>query len=42
VAGAGIIWLALLGPVITLLTHLSGSAIVSALTAPGALDPLVV
>ena len=41
-AGAGIIWLALLGPVITLLTHLSGSAIVSALTAPGALDPLVV
>jgi molybdate/tungstate transport system permease protein len=42
VAGAGIIWLALLGPVITLLTHLSGSAIVSALTAPGALDPLVI
>lgn len=42
VAGAGIIWIALLGPVIALLTHLSGSAIVSALTAPGALDPLVV
>ena len=42
IAGAGIIWIALLGPVITLLTHLSGSAIVSALTAPGALDPLVV
>jgi molybdate/tungstate transport system permease protein len=32
----------LLGPVITLATHLSGSAIVSALTAPGALDPLLV
>jgi molybdate/tungstate transport system permease protein len=28
--------------VITLATHLSGSAIVSALTAPGALDPLLV
>jgi molybdate/tungstate transport system permease protein len=42
VVGAGLIWIALLGPVITLLTHLSGSAIVSALTAPGALDPLVV
>ncbi len=42
VAGAGVIWLALLGPVIALLTHLSGSAIASALTAPGALDPLVV
>ena len=35
------IWIALLGPVIALLTHLSGSAIASALTAPGALDPLV-
>ncbi len=42
VAGAGIIWLALLGPVIALLTHLSWSAIVSSLTAPGALVPLVV
>jgi molybdate/tungstate transport system permease protein len=42
VAGTAIIWIALLGPVITLLTHLSGSAIVSALTAPGALDPVVV
>jgi molybdate/tungstate transport system permease protein len=42
VAGAGVIWIALLGPVITLLTHLSGHAIASALTAPGALDPLVV
>jgi molybdate/tungstate transport system permease protein len=42
VVGAGLIWIALLGPVITLLTHLSGSAIASSLTAPGALDPLVV
>ncbi len=42
VAGAGIIWLALLGPVFALLTHLSWSAIVSSLTAPGALVPLVV
>jgi molybdate/tungstate transport system permease protein len=42
IAGAGVIWIALLGPVIALLTHLSGSAIASALTAPGALDPLVV
>jgi molybdate/tungstate transport system permease protein len=42
VAGAAVIWVALLGPVIALLTHLSGGAISSALTAPGALDPLVV
>ena len=42
VAGAGIIWIALLGPVIALLTHMSGSAIASALTAPGALGPLLV
>jgi molybdate/tungstate transport system permease protein len=41
VIGALVIWLALLGPVIALLTHLSGSAIVSALTGPGDLDPLV-
>jgi len=41
VAGAAVIWLALLGPVIALFTHLSGSAIVTALTSPGALDPLV-
>ena len=40
--GAGIIWLALLGPVITLLAHLSWSAIGSSLSAPGALDPLLV
>ena len=32
----------MLGPVITLLTHLSGSAIASSLTAPGALEPLLV
>jgi molybdate/tungstate transport system permease protein len=42
VAGAGLIWIALLGPVIALLTHLSASAIASSLTAPGALDPLLV
>ncbi|MGD0376951.1 MAG: ABC transporter permease subunit [Streptosporangiaceae bacterium] len=42
VAAAGLIWLALLGPVIALVTHLSWSAVVSALEAPGALDPLVV
>jgi molybdate/tungstate transport system permease protein len=40
-AGAFVIWIALLGPVIALLTHLSGGAIAAALTAPGALDPLV-
>jgi molybdate/tungstate transport system permease protein len=42
IGAAAIVWLALLGPVIALLTHLSGSAIGGALTAPGALDPLVV
>jgi molybdate/tungstate transport system permease protein len=42
VAGTGVIWLALLGPVIALLTHLSWSAIRTALSAPGALDPLVI
>jgi len=42
VVAAAVIWLALLGPVIALLTHLSGSAIASSLTAPGALDPLLV
>jgi molybdate/tungstate transport system permease protein len=41
VAGAFVIWIALLGPVIALLTHLSGSAIVSSLTGPGDLDPLL-
>ncbi|HLQ57847.1 MAG TPA: ABC transporter permease subunit [Streptosporangiaceae bacterium] len=42
VAIAGIIWLALLGPVIALFAHLSAGAIGSALSAPGALTPLVV
>jgi molybdate/tungstate transport system permease protein len=41
-AGTGIIWLALLGPVIALATHLSWSTITSALSAPGAFDPLIV
>jgi molybdate/tungstate transport system permease protein len=41
-AGAGLIWLALLGPVIALLAHLSWSSVKTALTIPGALDPLVV
>jgi molybdate/tungstate transport system permease protein len=39
---AALIWVALLGPVITLFIHLSPSAIASALRAPGALGPLVV
>ena len=42
VAGAGRVWLALLGPVIALLVHLSPSSVSAALRAPGALDPLVV
>jgi len=41
VVGAGLIWIALLGPVITLLFHVSGGAIGSALTQPGALQPVV-
>ena len=41
-AGALLIWLALLGPVITLLTHLSWHEVVTALQVPGALDPLVI
>ena len=41
VAGAGVIWLALLGPLIALAAHLSWASITSALSAPGALDPLV-
>jgi molybdate/tungstate transport system permease protein len=36
-----VIWVLLLGPVITLFTHISGSAISSSLSAPGALQPLV-
>ena len=42
VIAAGVIWLALLGPVITLLAHLSWGSFWSAVSAPGALDPLVV
>jgi molybdate/tungstate transport system permease protein len=42
VAAALVIWLALLGPVITLLTHISPGAARTALTSPGALEPLVV
>jgi molybdate/tungstate transport system permease protein len=41
VGGALVIWVALLGPVITLLTHLSWHSIVTSLDYPGALDPLV-
>jgi molybdate/tungstate transport system permease protein len=40
-AGTGIIWIALLGPVIALLTHLSWHAITTSLSAPGAFDPLI-
>ena len=40
-AGAAVIWIALLGPVITLLAHLSWSQVSAALSVPGALDPLV-
>lgn len=42
IVGAAAIWIALLGPVVTLVTHLSGGAVVASLTAPGALDPLVI
>lgn len=42
VAGAALVWIALLGPVITLFVHLSPRAIGSALRAPGALSPLAV
>ena len=41
-AGALIVWLALLGPVITLFFQLSPGAVGAALAAPGALQPLVV
>jgi molybdate/tungstate transport system permease protein len=42
VVGAGVIWIALLGPVIALLAHLSFGEIKSSLTFPGAVDPLVI
>jgi molybdate/tungstate transport system permease protein len=38
--GSLLVWVALLGPVITLFVHLSGHALASSLSAPGALDPL--
>jgi molybdate/tungstate transport system permease protein len=41
VAGAAVIWIALLGPVITLLTRMSPGDIASALTGAGDLDPLI-
>jgi molybdate/tungstate transport system permease protein len=40
-AGATVIWVALLGPVITLLAHLSWPQVRAALAVPGALDPLL-
>jgi molybdate/tungstate transport system permease protein len=42
VVAAGLIWVVLLGPVITLLVHLSWGQVGPSLSAPGALDPLVV
>lgn len=39
--GALIVWVALLGPLIALLAHLSPSAVVDALRQPGAFQPLV-
>jgi molybdate/tungstate transport system permease protein len=41
IAGAAVIWVALLGPVITLLAHLSVGQVASALTGAGDLDPLI-
>jgi len=41
-AGTALIWLALLGPVIALATHLSWHAVTSSLSAPGAFGPLVI
>ena len=41
IAGAAVIWVALLGPVITLLTRISPGDLWSALTGAGNLDPLV-
>ena len=41
-AGAAVVWLALLGPLWALFAHLSGGAVTGALGAPGALTPLVV
>lgn len=41
-AGAALVWLVLLGPLVALLGHLSFAQVVSALGAPGALSPLAV
>jgi len=41
IAGAAVIWVALLGPVITLITRMSPGDLWSALTGAGDLDPLV-
>ena len=41
VAGAAVIWIILLGPVITLITRMSPGDLASALTGPGDLDPLI-
>ncbi len=41
-AGAAVIWAALLGPVIALFFHVTPATVSSALRAPGALTPLVV
>ncbi len=41
-AGAAVIWVALLGPVIALFFQVTPSSVASALRTPGALDPLVV
>jgi molybdate/tungstate transport system permease protein len=41
VAGAAVIWVALLGPVITLITRMSPGDIWAALTGPGDLEPLL-
>ncbi|HEV2376373.1 MAG TPA: ABC transporter permease subunit [Streptosporangiaceae bacterium] len=42
VAGAGVVWVILLGPVIALFVHVTPGSVISALGAPGALGPLVV
>ncbi len=41
IAGAAVIWIVLLGPVITLITRMSPGDIASALTGPGDLEPLL-
>lgn len=41
IAGTAIIWVALLGPVIALLTHLSWNSIKTSLSAAGAFEPLI-